>query len=201
MISHKHADADLARGYYRLLGYAIGLSAALHAVLFVLIPDADFGPPRARPAPQPITLESVPASDESVNPSPSGDWGTARPVARARRRVVRPPAPPLAATQYPVEAEEAAAEYWMLEKQPQVLRRVLPEYPDSARRALVEGRVYVRILLDRRGRVERVGETTGPAPLRAAAILAARQWEFTPAVQNDRTVKVWISLPFAFQLE
>ncbi|MBQ42259.1 MAG: energy transducer TonB, partial [Gemmatimonadetes bacterium] len=34
-----------------------------------------------------------------------------------------------------------------------------------------------------------------------AATTAVRQWEFTPAVQNDRTVKVWINLPFVFELE
>jgi protein TonB len=103
----------------------------------------------------------------------------------------------------PVESdgEEKAVEFWMLEQQPLVIKRVLPVYPEWARKAMVEGRVEVRLLLDRSGRVERVVEATGPDSLQAAAIEAARQWVFAPATQNGHPVKVWVNLPFTFQLE
>ena len=78
---------------------------------------------------------------------------------------------------------------------------MLPEYPLAALEALIEGKVFVRILLDRQGRVWRVGRITGPAVFHPAVATAARQWEFTPAIQNDQAVGVWVSLPFNFQLE
>jgi len=34
----------------------------------------------------------------------------------------------------------------------------------------------------------------------AAAKKAAAQWTFSPAIQNDKPVKVWVMLPFRFQL-
>ena len=36
---------------------------------------------------------------------------------------------------------------------------------------------------------------------REAAATAARQWEFVPAIQNDRPVRVWVDVPFRFELE
>ncbi|HIC68736.1 MAG TPA: TonB family protein [Candidatus Latescibacteria bacterium] len=82
--------------------------------------------------------------------------------------------------------EEEAVEVWMLEKNPSVIRRVMPEDPDSARQALIEGRVTVRELLDVEGKVQRIDRIEGPREFHRAATTAVRQWEFTPAVQSDR---------------
>ncbi|MEW6753080.1 MAG: energy transducer TonB [Candidatus Latescibacterota bacterium] len=201
MIRHKQPDADLARGYRRLLGAALAASVGLHAGLFLLNPSFELRPPALPVSPPPLRLEPIPATPQApALPQPLRGAQSSPPAPAGLRPHARPALPEVV-TQFPLEAEDEAVEYWMLEKQPHVLRRVLPEYPDSARMALVEGRVYVRMLLDRRGYVERIGEVSGPAMLHRAAVAAARQWQFTPAVQNEQTVKVWISLPFAFCLE
>ena len=48
------------------------------------------------------------------------------------------------------------------------------------------------------GKVEKIGEVTGPEVFHEVAKAAALQWEFTPAIQNDRPVKVWVAIPFNF---
>ena len=103
-------------------------------------------------------------------------------------------------TEFPLEVEEVA-ELWMVEREPKVVRKVLPVYPDSARAAFIEGKVFARVLVGRAGRVEHIDRISGPLVFHREVASAARAWEFTPAVQNDRAVKVWVSLPFAFELE
>jgi protein TonB len=89
----------------------------------------------------------------------------------------------------------------MVEKQPKVLYRAVPAYPDSARAALLEGRVTARVLVGITGKVERIDRIEGPLAFHKVVEKAARQWRFAPAVQNDEMVRVWVSLPFVFELE
>ena len=65
---------------------------------------------------------------------------------------------------------------------------------------MIEGKVFVRVLVNLEGRVERVERVTGPEIFHEAVTEAARQWEFTPAIQNEQSVRVWMSLPFSFEL-
>lgn len=51
---------------------------------------------------------------------------------------------PVVVTEFPLEVEEEVAELWMVEREPKVVRKVLPVYPDSARMALIEGKVFAR---------------------------------------------------------
>ncbi|MCC7263686.1 MAG: TonB family protein [Candidatus Latescibacteria bacterium] len=94
--------------------------------------------------------------------------------------------------------DEEPVEIWKVEKQPEVLKQVKPDFPEIARKAGIEGRVTVNALVGKDGKVEKVGEITGPEVFHEAAKAAALQWEFTPAIQNDRPVKVWVAIPFNF---
>jgi outer membrane biosynthesis protein TonB len=51
------------------------------------------------------------------------------------------------------------------------------------------------------GKVERIDRIEGPVAFHVVVGNAARQWRFTPAVQNDEMVRVWVNLPFVFELE
>ena len=201
MIRSKRPEADLKRFYRRLLLRSLGLSAVLHLGLFAVDPAVEVEPAPIRREVVVVALEPVP--ETRLLPPP--------PLMQPEIAVVAPPdtlrrpppaiGPPDVITEFAPESDEEVVEFWMLEKRPRVLERVLPEYPAAALEALMEGKVFVRILLDRQGRVRRVGRITGPKVFHPAAAAAARQWEFTPAVQNDQAVRVWVSLPFNFQLE
>lgn len=201
MIRAKRPEADLRRSYRRVLCRSLGLSAVLHLGLFAIDPAVEIEPAPMRREMIVIELEAVPETRQPVPPPlRQPEAAVSAPIDTLPRLPVDLD-PPEVITEFAPESDEDVAEFWMLEKRPRVLKWVLPEYPDAAREALIEGKVFVRILLDREGRVLRVGRVTGPAVFRPVAAAAARQWEFTPAIQNDQAVRVWVSLPFAFQLE
>jgi TonB family protein len=94
--------------------------------------------------------------------------------------------------------------FWDVDKPPVPTKRVVPQYPDEARKGNITGRVYVTALVGKHGKVEQIGEITGPAIFQEAAKAAALKWEFEPASQEHglgrKTVECWVSLPFTFKL-
>ncbi|MCY4605385.1 MAG: TonB family protein [Gemmatimonadetes bacterium] len=97
--------------------------------------------------------------------------------------------------------EEEIVELWRVEKKPVITKKVKPKYPTTAQKANITGKVFVTALIGKDGKVEQIGKITGPKVFHEVAKAAALQSEFTPAMQNDRPVKVWVSLPFTFRLK
>ena len=90
-----------------------------------------------------------------------------------------------------------------VEKQPEVVVAVQPEYPRLAREANIEGLVWVKILVDKDGNPRDaivIKESGAKAGFEAAALKAAKQFKFKPAIQNGRPIAVWVSIPFEFKL-
>ena len=88
-----------------------------------------------------------------------------------------------------------------VEKDPQIVRSVLPQYPPLALRAGLEGRVVAKLWVDRNGRVKQVVILKSTNELfNAAAVEAGMQFLFTPAYTNRGPVAVWVSVPFRFNL-
>jgi protein TonB len=87
------------------------------------------------------------------------------------------------------------------EKEPQVVRRVEPLYPEAAKQSGVEGAVFAKLWIDKEGKVKDVVILKTPSDLfRQAVIDAAKQWIFTPAVMNSGAVAVWFPVKFSFNL-
>ena len=84
-----------------------------------------------------------------------------------------------------------------------VLRRYQPEYPRSARRDKVEGRVMLDVQIGTRGRVGsvRVLSSSGSAVLDSTAIAAVKRWSFSPALKNGKPVSSQVHVPFRFSLQ
>ena len=99
-----------------------------------------------------------------------------------------------------IEEEEEIVDLWRVERPPNPTKRVPPEYPDIARKAGLTGKVFVTALVNKLGKVEEIGKISGPEVFHKSAKEAALRWEFEPAIQNDKPVKVWVSLPFTYQL-
>ena len=222
MIRHKRPEANLRLTYRKILWSCFALSVVLHIVAFAAFPH--FKPqPYVKPeAPIVIQLEDIPETIQERRPPPPSR--PVVPIATDNPDVPDhitiqdtdidlsmldnlPPPPPLVERQEVVQAaqleeeEEEIVELWKVEKQPVPIKRVVPQYPDIALKANITGRVFVTALIDREGKVERIGSITGPEVFHEAAKSAALQWEFDPAIQNDRPVKVWVSLPFTFTLD
>lgn len=89
------------------------------------------------------------------------------------------------------------------DKPPQVLTRLDPYYPPSARRTGTEGQVLVRVLVDENGRVENadVIRSEPAGVFDAAALKAIRGWRFSPAQRAGQPVAVRIDIPISFRLD
>jgi len=85
---------------------------------------------------------------------------------------------------------------------PVLVSRIIPTYPERARRLGIEGKVVLRFIVDQSGRVEREIEVVTSLPmLDQAAIDAVRQWRFSPGRDRDgKAVRVLVSVPLQFTL-
>lgn len=75
------------------------------------------------------------------------------------------------------------------------------EYPPLLRDAGIGGSIQVWFYIDETGQVKRtqVKESSGHQALDQAAIMVASLIRFTPALNGEKRVPVWISLPIAFR--
>ncbi len=83
----------------------------------------------------------------------------------------------------------------------EVMRALEAEYPPILRDAGTGGTTSVDLFIDTRGVVQRVlvAETSGHEVLDSAALRVARTFQFTPALNLDEIVPVWIAIPLTFQ--
>lgn len=88
-----------------------------------------------------------------------------------------------------------------LEKRPELLSAVPPAYPDSLRKARVEGLVTLMLVLDEQGRVEdpRV-ESSTHKEFEAPALEAIRKWKFKPGLKDGQPVRTYLRQPIRFRL-
>ncbi|MEX0944213.1 MAG: energy transducer TonB [Balneolaceae bacterium] len=113
-----------------------------------------------------------------------------------------PPPPP------PPQEEEPEEDFFVVvEEMPELigglgeLQRQI-KYPEMARRAGIEGRVFIQFIVNERGEVE------NPIVMRGIgggadeeALRVVSQAKFTPGMQRGRPVRVQYSLPIYFRLQ
>jgi protein TonB len=89
-----------------------------------------------------------------------------------------------------------------VEKLPEMVVAAKPDYPEIAKRAGITGKVFVKVLVDKEGKPKRAVVIKSDSELfNQAAIDAAMKSAFTPALQNNHPIAVWIVLPYRFQLQ
>ena len=89
-----------------------------------------------------------------------------------------------------------------VEKYPEVVTPVAPEYPEIAKRAGVTGKVWVKVLVDKTGKAKKAVIIKSDSEIFCdAAIAAAMKTAFTPAIQNNHPIAVWIVIPYKFTLQ
>ena len=113
-----------------------------------------------------------------------------------------PPPPP------PKEEEEAEPEIFVIVEQSPELIGGLPglqkkiKYPEIAKKAGVEGRVFLQFIVDEQGNVSDPIVTRGiGAGCDEEAVRAILEAKFKPGKQRGKAVKVKMSLPITFRLK
>jgi len=146
-------------------------------------------PPPPRP---PIPIEA-PGSDEMLN---DVDLSSELDVAAD----VAPPALPTA------DSDEEDQYFVAVEEMPQLIGGMESimsrlDYPEIAKRAGVQGRVYVLAFVNERGEVVRAEVQKGiGAGCDEEAVKAVLGAKFKPGMQRGKPVKVRVSIPIRFQL-
>ncbi|MBN2001284.1 M56 family metallopeptidase [candidate division KSB1 bacterium] len=76
-------------------------------------------------------------------------------------------------------------------------------YPEAARKAGVEGRVYVQVTIDENGEVTKtqIVKSLGNTGCDEAAIQAITSTKWKPALQDGKPVKVSVGIPIVFKLK
>jgi protein TonB len=84
----------------------------------------------------------------------------------------------------------------------QLLAHAKPRYPAEEQRRGVQGSVTLRIAIDANGVPTDVGyaSRSGNNALDRAALVAARDWRFKPAVRNGQAVASTVNVPVDFKL-
>ena len=99
----------------------------------------------------------------------------------------------------PTETEEVEAE---IEKMPEVIHRVTPEYPPECTKKGIEGTVLLECLLSDSGTVDSITVIKSVHPLLdSSAVTALRQFRFTPALAGGQPVPVLLQYEIPFTLQ
>lgn len=213
MVRGKNPAVDLKMKYPKVFWTCTGISTFLHVMVAVIFPTFDISatagkkdqiiiqmddipetrqiqrpPPPPRPA-VPIETESEDVPDDVTIESTDLDFDQAP--------VDIPPPPPPGATG---DQEEEILEFWKVEEKPKLVKSARPKYPEIARKAGLEGKVFLRFQVGKNGRVSKIQILKGQEIFRQAAIDAVAQFVFKPAMQNDKPVNVWMTQALKFNL-
>lgn len=84
-------------------------------------------------------------------------------------------------------------------KPAQVTSRVLPVYPELARKSHTTGTVVVDIVIDEQGKVAKATPVSGPIILQPEAVNAVSRWQFKPATLDGANVSSSIQVSVVFK--
>ncbi len=89
-----------------------------------------------------------------------------------------------------------------IQNRSEVIRAMEREYPPLLRDAGIGGTVRVYFFIDENGRVQdyRIDQSSGHQALDDAALAVASVYRFSPALNRDKRVPVWVSFPITFQV-
>lgn len=96
----------------------------------------------------------------------------------------------------------AAYEVDAVDQRPAIAKRVLPEYPQKARRMSVQGKVFVRLVVDTAGQPKecKIHQADPAGYFEDAALSAARKTRFIPGKVKGQPVNTVVLVPFVFAL-
>ncbi|OGL41476.1 MAG: hypothetical protein A2161_09485 [Candidatus Schekmanbacteria bacterium RBG_13_48_7] len=90
-----------------------------------------------------------------------------------------------------------------VERPPIPLYQPEPNYSELAKQARIEGKVILRIVVNKKGNVSdiKIMKSMGNSGLDESAIESVKQWRFKPGYSNNEPVDVYIDVSINFHLE
>lgn len=210
------ANDQFKRGFSDWFWYSIAVAAVVHLVMFAFWPEmtsADVGvrsdeltaielPPEIEipPPPEQIARPATPV----VSSAQIDDDITIAPTTFDANPIENLPPPPTASAG--AEDISRAPTFTPMTVRPELqntreIQRLLERnYPPLLRDAGIGGTPVVWFFIDENGRVLRtqLSKSSGYDALDAAAIQVANQMQFSPALNRDKRVQVWVEIPVVF---
>jgi protein TonB len=161
-----------------------------------LPPEIEIPPPPEaiqRPA-TPVIAEAEVSEDITIAPTTFDD----NPVENL-------PPPPDASGEGDIGANPTFTPYTVapdITNRSEVIRALEREYPPLLRDAGIGGTAQIWFFIDENGRVQdtRIQQSSGHSQLDQAALRVADIMRFTPALNRDKKVPVWVAFPITFQV-
>jgi len=218
MALNKNPKADLRRLYKRVLEISIIISLLIMIVAFKFFPDIGETKVVLEGPQELFTVEDIEHTKQENRPPPPPKPPI--PIEAPSDDVLEDIE--IASTEIDFEAEMEAPppppkEEKVIEEEPTYFVAVeeMPEpiggiqsiqskivYPEIAKRAGVEGKVYVLAFVDETGTVTDAKVLKGlGAGCDESALSAVKQTKFKPGKQRGKPVKVQVSIPIVFKLQ
>ncbi|NLT50986.1 MAG: energy transducer TonB [Ignavibacteria bacterium] len=220
MALKKTPKADLRRKYQRFVEVSLIIALILTIFAFKYFPDTQaeevyFEQEQElvkmeevavtkienRPPPPPRPLVPVEAPTDDV----LDDIEIADTDLDVNEEVAAPPPPP--AAEKKEEVAEEPVFFVAVEEMPEPIGGIKAiqdniVYPDLAKKANVQGRVYVKAYVDEQGNVSKVELIKGiGAGCDEAGMDAVKKTKFKPGKQRGKPVKVQVAIPIIFKLQ
>ncbi len=217
MALKKNPKVDLKLKYQRTLEIAIIIALALLIIAFKFFPKMEKENVKLEGPQELINVEDVEATKQESAPPPPPkppipieaptddvleDIEINDTELDVNEEITAPPPPPVE------EEEEAEPVFFVaVEEMPQpiggisaIQKRI--KYPEIARRAGVQGRVFVKAFVDENGNVFKVELIKGiGAGCDEEALKAVKETKFKPGKQRGKPVKVQVSIPILFKIK
>ncbi len=218
MALRKNPKADLRRIYKIIFELSLILSLLLMIIAFKFFPRIEAAESVLEGPQELVTMEDIQQTKQENRPppppkppipieAPSDDVLEDIEIADTEidfnAQIEAPPPPP----KEEKKVEEEPQYFVAVEEMPEPIGGIAAiqskiVYPEIAKRAGVEGRVYVLAFVDETGTVTKVEIIKGlGAGLDEAALNAVKQTKFKPGKQRGKPVKVQVSIPIIFKLQ
>jgi protein TonB len=209
------ANDRFKRGFGNWFWGSLVVATVLHFVMFAFWPDmsaADYAmstqefeaidlPPEIEipPPPQQIARPATPIVSEANIDQDI----TIAATTFEDNPIEMLPAPPTATTSDDISKAPTFTPFTVeprLRNQDEVQRALQRNYPPLLRDAGIGGKATVWFFIDENGKVVKtqLNQSSGYTALDEAALSVANLMQFTPALNRDKKVQVWVSIPIAF---
>jgi TonB family protein len=143
------------------------------------------------PIPDPTPEEPEPIIEPEPEPEPE-------PLPPDMIALIGTPAPPPIGNTGPLIAGVGGV------SNPVLLDKIQPLYPDLARKAGIQGKVFLQATVSKAGDVINVAVVSCTAPklgFEEAALAAVRKWKYKPGEQNGQPVDVYFNVSVDFTIQ
>jgi len=215
-ISHriKHHDFDLKQEYSRRIIQSITAAAILVGGSFLYNPEKVLTVGSGKPKTVVMSMEQIPETTQrALPPAPPRP---VVPIAVEGEEI--PDSVTIEPTDLDVDAlplnlalaaggpvgpvSDEPMNIGDIDYKPHLLTLIMPAFPEQARKAkLKQGEARVKLLVDKKGNVEKVEFVTGPPPFKEEAISTAYRYRFRPGKHQGEVRKVWMEVSITFKYD